>query len=133
MKIKLHHILFIACLAASAFTGVSYGQDGGMRDVEMSDTDKDKVDKDKMLYSPGESDTRYVPKATHPNPKDSLQVRPQITTPPVQPSQQPRIKPETTPIKTVDKQSKEEKDDSILSFNFLKYIIEKYKLQDIVD
>ena len=32
-----------------------------------------------------------------------------------------------------EKQSEKQKDDSILTFNFLYYIIQKYKLQDIID
>ena len=35
--------------------------------------------------------------------------------------------------KAADKQNSKSKDDSILTFNFLYYIIQKYKLQDVID
>jgi hypothetical protein len=44
-------------------------------------------------------------------------------------SHKPRIEPTAKPA---EKQPAKE-DDSILTFNFLYYIIQKYKLQDIVD
>lgn len=45
------------------------------------------------------------------------------------------LKPVRTPMIPVKSQQKPKSggDDSILSFNFLYYIIQKYKLQDIVD
>jgi len=44
----------------------------------------------------------------------------------------PRQRVVTEPTKQVEKR-KEEKDDSIMSFNFLYYIFKKFKLSDIVD
>lgn len=37
------------------------------------------------------------------------------------------------PFEKADKQNTKPKDDSILTFNFLYYIIQKYKLQDVID
>jgi hypothetical protein len=104
------------------------GPHEGMTDVELNDADKDHLDREKIIYSPGEASVKYIPKSNAP--KDSL-----IT--PSQPAAPSKVKVEKsapTPKSTVQKQSKnQEQDESILSFNFLYYIIQKYKLQDIVD
>jgi hypothetical protein len=56
--------------------------------------------------------------------KDSVRVSPVLPG---------RLKPEQA-AKPADKQpAPKQEDESILSFNFLYYIIQKYKLQDIVD
>lgn len=124
MKNRLHHILILACIATAAFATTSYGQDSGIPDYEMTDSERDK-----MLYSPGgegELRPRYPATATT-APKDSAAFR-SVITPPA------RLKPEQAPGKSADKQQPpKHDDDSILSFNFLYYIIQKYKLQDIID
>jgi hypothetical protein len=135
MKKKLHHIVLITCLASAAFIAPSYAQEAGIPDLEASDSERDKLDREKIINSPGEGDSRYVAPRTTPTnatsssrdvaTKDSVRVNPVLTP--------ARIRPEH-PTKSVEKAppSKQE-DDSILSFNFLYYIIQKYKLQDIVD
>jgi hypothetical protein len=107
---------------------------------------------DRMLTSPGEGDTKFVYKPVS-NPKDSATA---VATNHPTPANSNgtstnaagsllRLRTEKAPPapkETVTKQSKnttepsqnaKSQDDSILSFNFLYYIIEKYKLQDIVD
>jgi hypothetical protein len=109
-----------------------FSQDGVVG-VEIND-DNDRIDNERIMTSPGESDTRFVSKSgSNTASKDSSSAVNSTTTQ----STIPQIKfkaekPTPTPKATVEKQSKNQ-DDSILSFNFLYYIIEKYKLQDIVD
>jgi hypothetical protein len=125
MKNRLHYILIFTCIATAAFATASYGQDSGMPDYEMTDSERDK-----MLYSPGgegELRPRYPVTVTN-TPKDSAAFRTAPVTPPA------RVKPEQPLNKSPEKQQPpKHDDDSILSFNFLYYIIQKYKLQDIID
>lgn len=123
MKIGLHHILLFAILAF-AVAGNAWAQDAGMSDVDIVD-ERDHIDSEKMLYSPGEAEVRHVPKASKNLPTDTV-----ATHVPETPAQKHKVEP---PGKPIEKQSAKPKDDSILSFNFLYYIIQKYKLQDIID
>jgi hypothetical protein len=115
-------------MASTAVTNIAFGQDSHLSNDE-SDADQ-KVEYGKVMYSPGELDTRYTSETNvNVEPSDSIANTAVVPTP------APKIKVEKQspiPKPTVGKQSKEE-DDSILSFNFLYYIIQKYKLQDIVD
>jgi len=129
MKIKLHHIFLSLLLTTPAFINSVFAQDASNPDYQITDTEREKYERDKVIFSPGEgSETRYVPKGSHnPGPgKDSIAVTKPTT-------QIQKAKPEP-PVKAAEKQQQQTKDDdSILSFNFLYYIIQKYKLQDIVD
>jgi hypothetical protein len=131
MKSRLHHILILSFVAITAMTVSSFAQESGMPEIETTDSDRDKVEKEKVMYSPGESDTHYhAVLTTIPGDSVTTTVNTAASVP------VPKIKIEKqlppAPKPTVEKQSKPE-DDSILSFNFLYYIIQKYKLQDIVD
>jgi hypothetical protein len=53
--------------------------------------------------------------------------------PAVIPQAQPKVKPEGAPKSPAKQQPPKDDDDAILSFNFLYYIIQKYKLQDIIE
>jgi hypothetical protein len=112
-------------LVLSAFTvllavGKGFAQDAGMSDTEVARSTEN-VDGDKMVFSPGESEVRYIPKAPGvATVKDSVAV----FTPAVQKGESPKA-----PTQKEDKP----KDESVLTFNFLYYIIQKYKLQDIID
>lgn len=126
MKIRLHHIFFLTILATFTVAGNVWAQDAGMSDVEIVD-ERDRIDSEKMLYSPGEAEVRYIPKATRSASKDSVaMIAPSPT-----PIREARV--EEPPAKGNEKQPAKPKDDSILTFNFLYYIIQKYKLQDIID
>jgi hypothetical protein len=140
MSGKIIYIIALIALVISATAFESYAQESAMLDVEMIDTETDRL-RERAMYSPGESESvRYAPAS---EPKDSI-----INTTPASGSknhnavqtaaqvQQPKIKTEK-PVAgkapaAPQKQAKND-DDSLLSFNFLYYIIEKYKLQDIVD
>lgn len=125
MKNRFHHILILTCMALAAFATASYGQDSGIPDYEMTDHERDK-----MLYSPGgegELRPRY-PVTVNNAAKDSASVIRTVPPPPA------RIKSEPSLTKPTEKQPPQKQDDdSVLSFNFLYYIIQKYKLQDIID
>ncbi len=100
--------LIVLCAALNASA-----QDAGM-------SEKDVTTVEKVPLITGE-DMRYVPKATGIYaPADSISL--QLNDFPMQrAAQKPGEKPAP------------KKDDSILTFNFLYYIIQKYKLQDIID
>jgi hypothetical protein len=130
-------LLCAGCLCAAQ------AQDSGMVDVEVLDSESDHVDREKIISSPGEmTDSRYVVRL-NPGPKDSVINTTSTTPAPATTGTSPvpaaakesKVKTEKPVPATkapVSKQTKND-DDSILSFNFLYYIIEKYKLQDIVD
>ena len=129
MKIQLHHIFLSFLFTLAAVSNMAFAQDAATnQDYQITDTERDKFERDKVIFSPGEGDTRFTPKgsAIPATGKDSIAV--------VKPNPQiQKAKPEQ-PVKAAEKQQQQTKnDDSILSFNFLYYIIEKYKLQDIVD
>jgi hypothetical protein len=131
MKIKLHHILLSSLLTLPSFLNSAFAQDASTQDYQITDTERDKYERDRVIFSPGEGDSKFLPAkaGSHTGPgKDSIAVSKPAPTTPIQ-----KGKPEQ-PIKAAEKQQQQTKDDdSILSFNFLYYIIQKYKLQDIVD
>ena len=116
------HLLFLFMLIT--LSAAVQAQDAGMSDVEMVD-DGDPLEGEKPIYVPGE-DLRYIPKAPANVPaRDSLML--QMNDFPMQQATMKR------PDKATEKQDSKAKDDSILTFNFLYYMIQKYKLQDIID
>jgi hypothetical protein len=145
MKTKLHYILFAACIASTALVIPSYAQEQGSGEYEVIDSERDKAERDKILYSPGEGESRYIPRNTAtPAPlqqtkdlssKETLKesdLKTGTTT-----MHQQKVKPDgnTHAPKSTEKQQQAQpkaNDDAILSFNFLYYIIQKYKLQDII-
>jgi hypothetical protein len=129
MKIQLHHIIFLAFIAATAVISPVRAQDSNTADFDVSDPERDKLEKDKILYSPGEGESHYIPKTL---PSGSTTPKDSIAGTRSTPVLQPKAKPEP-PVKAAEKHHQPKDDDSILSFNFLYYIIEKYKLQDIID
>ena len=132
MKIKLHHIFLSLLLTTPAFINTSFAQDASTnQDYQITDTEREKYERDKVIFSPGEGESRVTSKGSQvvsgpSTGKDSIVVAKPNT-------QIQKAKPEQ-PVKAAEKQQQQTKDDdSILSFNFLYYIIQKYKLQDIVD
>ncbi len=123
MRIKIHNILFVLVLSIICALNamVANAQEGSFPGTETNDLEVDK-EKDKMMFSPGELDPS-VRKTQLTNYKDSVVIKRAASSPK---THQPE------PSKTPGKQPSQE-DDSILSFNFLYYIFQKYKLQDTVD
>ena len=100
------------------------GQDAGMSDTDIV-AERETTEAERLVLTPGEIDVRYIPRASGVYaPSDSIGLQ-AMDFPMQQAAQRPSDKNE--------KQSSKPKDDSILTFNFLYYIIQKYKLQDIID
>jgi hypothetical protein len=114
------HIIFLAfgflfCTALPALA-----QDAGMSDVEVIDG----RESSEAAFTPGD-ELRFVPRANGTvDKKDSIVL--QIHDFPMQRASQ-------KPVEKANEKQPSKKDDSILTFNFLYYIIQKYKLQDIID
>lgn len=93
-------------------------------------------DRDRNLYTPGETDPVNISRGGTNHAKDSASSTssrvflPRAVKSAVDATRQSSNT--ATPSPASGKAQKNE-DDSILSFNFLYYIIQKYKLQDIVD
>lgn len=147
-------ILFpvVCALCVLVIPVVGYGQDGAP-DYETIDPERERYERERAIASPGEGDYHYttgggtIPttttnpsattagSATNPTtttPKDSVAAnQPAVKDPLPTAAASPRTEPSARPV---DKQVAPRGDDeSILSFNFLYYIIQKYKLQDIID
>ena len=121
MRIRFQDILFAFLLSVVTPAGFILVQ---AQDTSFPGTEVDALGVDKesdKMYNPGELDPAFQ-KAQTTTFKDSLGIRPNIraTKAPADASK--------TPVKRPSQE-----DDSILSFNFLYYIFQKYKLQDIVD
>lgn len=135
MKISLYHIASVICLAVTAgFTSVQ-AQDAAIQDYEITETERERYERDKIIFSPGgEGETRYVGPRTQPTgsssgtPKDSVSSAAPVKPAPVLPSVRKEV-PGKNPTKQVPPK---QDDDAILTFNFLYYIIQKYKLQEII-
>lgn len=123
MKSWGKQIFFLATLVILTASGRVLAQDAGMSDVEIVN-DRSAEGGDKVSFTPGE-DLRYIPRATSSGQvKDSIAL--QIHDFPMQRAAQ-------KPADRANEKQPARKDDSILTFNFLYYMIQKYKLQDIID
>ena len=121
MKSKLQPLLLTLLLAIMTPAGIASlrAQDAS---YPTTDTYENEIDpeRERIIYSPGEADANNRVHIVAG--KDSIGTRPTQ----IRPAKQPES------AKNSAKPSSQE-DDSILSFNFLYYLFEKYKLQDIVD
>ena len=124
MKIKLHHaafVLFCSILTPGGFLTLQ-AQDASYPIPESYDLEvaRDR-DRGVGVYTAGEFD----PLLNNKNQviRDSIMARPSYN------------KTSRTQLDESSNSAKNttEDDDSILSFNFLYYLVEKYKMQDIVD
>lgn len=119
MKTWSQQIIFLTVLFV-AFASGAFAQDAGMSDSEVVATSMD----EKGVFTPGE-EVRYVPgTAGIMMANDSIAL--QMHDFPMQRAAQ------KTSEKAPEKQTAKSKED-ILTFNFLYYIIQKYKLQDVID
>jgi hypothetical protein len=130
MKRRPRFIMFLTIIVILTIVSTSYGQDA-YEEPSLIEAEAFRIDGERILSTPGDTDFRYT--VTKPAPrvvaKDSVAVTP------VSGNNTAKVKLEKqlpTHKPTVQKQSKEE-DDSIMSFHFLYYMIQKYKLQDIVE
>lgn len=128
MKIKLHYILFAISLSLVSLLGsnTAHAQDNTFPALDAGTYDAEaEKERDKVIYS--SSSSEMEPQAIHklqtPAVKDSLANRNNAHR---------TVKTAAEGGKNANKPSSHS-DDSVLSFNFLYYLFEKYKLQDIVD
>jgi hypothetical protein len=119
MKSKLHPVLLTLLLAVLTPAGIAAlrAQDASYPTVESYENDID-AERDRVIYSPGEMDANNRVHVVAG--KDSINSRPVQ----VRQTKQPEA---------AKNSAKPSQEDDILSFNFLYYLFEKYKLQDIVD
>ena len=114
MKRWSQQIFFLTTFVLMSASMSVSAQDAGMSDVEILQGRA--AESDKVVFTPGE-DIQYVPHA--PNKvlaKDSI-----------------ALQMHDFPMQRAAEKPAPKKDESILTFNFLYYIIQKYKLQDIID
>ncbi|HEY5917699.1 MAG TPA: hypothetical protein VIU13_09875 [Chryseolinea sp.] len=121
MKSKLHPVLLTLLLAILTPAGIATlrAQDASYPAADGYETDADS-ERERIIYSAGEVDANNRVHVVAG--KDSITTRPSQ----IRPAKQPEA------AKNTAKPSSSQEDD-ILSFNFLYYLFEKYKLQDIVD
>ncbi len=121
MRIIAGYVLptFLLAVLASAEVQSVIAQDTSYPLQEYDDVESER---DRVMYAPGEADPLLNNKSHYAASKDSTIARPARN----------NIKPHSETAKSSGKPASQE-DDSILSFNFLYFIFEKYKLQDMVD
>ena len=125
MKIRLCDLLFVLALSVISPCGflMVQAQDASFPGTEVDDFGVDK-ETEKMMYSPGELDPAFKKSQSGSAiVKDSAGFK---TT--VRPAKVQTPDSSNAPVKRPSQD-----DDSILSFNFLYYIFQKYKMQDMVD
>jgi len=119
MKIRLHHTLFVAALFMAPV--YLHAQDNGFNEIDApnSNASYERGENDPTLNSGGEGEVRQT--KTHSVVRDSATTSRPVNT----------IRKPQHDSKEVKPQGGE--DESILSYNFLYYIIQKFKFQDIMD
>jgi hypothetical protein len=126
MRIRLFHILFAfaVCIISPCGFLTLQAQDTSFPGTEVDDLGVDK-ETEKMMYTPGELDPAFKKSQIGGAAvKDSTTATKPVVRPP---------KVQTPDSSKAPVKRPSEEDDSILSFNFLYYIFQKYKMQDIVD
>jgi hypothetical protein len=136
MKISLYQIASVICLTATAGLSTVQAQDTSTQDYEITDSERERYERDKIIFSPGgEGETRYVAPRNTPTgstagtPKDSTAT---VTAKPA-PVVPPAVRKEVSGKNPTKQIPPKQDDDAILTFNFLYYIIQKYKLQEIIE
>lgn len=127
MKISIYHIIFTLSLAIVTPSGIVCinAQDSGYFNEGANDGDGDS--KERNHYSPGGEGESMASGSTRVHTpvlsRDSARTSPS------------KVLTVLTPGADANKNAarQNDEDDSVLSFNFLYYIIRKYKLQDIMD
>jgi hypothetical protein len=122
MRTTAGRVLFALLLGLLAPEGVqcAMAQDASYPLQEYDEVEAER-ERERIIYAPGEADASLSNRTSYPAAKDTAVIRPTRTT-----------KPAGETAKNSGKPASAE-DDSILSFNFLYFIFEKYKLQDMVD
>jgi hypothetical protein len=134
MKISFYYIATMFCFVTAGFA--VQAQENAVVEYEITDSERERYERDKVLFAPGgEGETRYVAPRTEPTGSSSATKKDTVSTAPAKPVH--AITPTTRkeiPVKSPTKQLPPKQDeDAIMSFNFLYYIIQKYKLQEIIE
>lgn len=125
MRMKFQEILFVClfCLMSSLGALQASAQEASFPGTETEDPEAYK-EREKLLTAPGELDPAFrKTQATATTLKDSVSFKPALKA----------TKTQTPDASKQPVKQPSQEDDSILSFNFLYYIFQKYKLQDVVD
>jgi hypothetical protein len=134
MRLNFYHILsaFAFFVCAFACPTPTYAQDGGFPINETYDADPDYSD---IPAPSGEGETRLSTPKIIPASTINRDSAATSRLPAQRHLKSADKASENTKSASKDKDNRkrQEDDDSILSFNFLYYIFQKYKLQDIVD
>ncbi len=125
MRTLLHCTRFIVLLVILLPVGVFsvQAQEANYPVFDNNDSEDGDIEREKVMYSPGEGETQLNSRVYVSPGKDTSSTRPLTIR---------ASKPQSEVKKSASKPTAPE-DDSILSFNFLYYMFEKYKWQDIVD
>jgi hypothetical protein len=133
MTKTLYQIATIIFFATAGFA--AQAQENAQVEFEITESERERYEREKVMFSPGgEGEARYVAPRTQPTgsssgaPKDSIATA--TKQPPAAVTPVRKVVPGKNPIKQLPPK---QEDDAILSFNFLYYIIQKYKLQQIIE
>ena len=137
MRLNFNHILFAVGLTLTASAGFSTvrAQDANFPASEPYDPESSDGS-EKIIYAPVEGDLRNVASKTaiaSASPKDSTAVSNKSSQ---RTSKQPAAETTKSTAKqeeATSKQEQKDEDDSILSFNFLYYMFQKFKMSDMID
>jgi len=124
MKIKFDHVLLILYLAILSPAGIycARAQDASYPIPDAFE--EAEAERDRVIYSPGEAEPATNNKVhAITSQKDTVSVK----------AGNVRNANSPTGQKNAPNPPASQNDDSVLSFNFLYYLFEKYKMQDIVD
>jgi hypothetical protein len=124
MRMKLQQILFVllVCIISSFGVEEAYAQEASFPGTETEDPELYK-ERDKLMAAPGELDPAFRKIQSTSTLKDSVIFKPALKA----------TKTQTPDASKQPPKQPSQEDDSILSFNFLYYIFQKYKLQDVVE
>jgi hypothetical protein len=125
MNSRLQLLLVIIFVSGAGYCNRAFAQDASSQELALPESDREK-----MIFSPGgegETKTRIISSTPTKDSVSAVRHQPSVQTNAV------KHKVDSS-LKSSEKGTAKDQDqDSILSFNFLYYIIQKYKLQDIVD
>jgi hypothetical protein len=126
MKIKLQQVFFVFALAMLSPAAVYWANAQEANNTLQDSFDDLDNDRGRVISSTGDGEAALSSKGIGATVRDSVSIR--STTPNTRASSGMGAE---TPRNASKPPA--QGDDSVLSFNFLYYLIEKYKLQDIVD
>ena len=134
MRLKPNHIYLIA-IAILVSVSLTFAQESGSPGLEGMDTEKPSGGSE-TIYTEGEGSAQRIQSSSLTQPATVVQT-PQSSAPAMQREStyktgiNQQAKPKSVQQKTEESEAKPE--DSVLGFNFLYYIFQRYKMSDIID